>query len=218
MESPSSTSNPWGSRRDTLNIRLNLGKNNSVLDQSNCQSRLKSRSLTNRRYRSASMKSHALYRLNAADSSSERLLPPPLARYRDEESSPLQFPDSDVESKRSTWSSDPPDWASSSPTAVMLRSPFGGSMDEFNTQTVAEKYSISPSQGLLIYPEDIEKDDWLHNPDLSEEDPDTCFIWNRRGIVNCLGLILIVLGILTLFIGYPILFVFSCSFTHSSIY
>jgi beta-glucan synthesis-associated protein KRE6 len=80
-------------------------------------------------------------------------------------------------------------------------------MEELNTQTIAEKYNISPSHGLLIYPEDIEKDDWLHNPDVNEEDMEICSIWSSRGVLNCAGLLLIVLGILTLFIGYPVLLV-----------
>jgi hypothetical protein len=91
----------------------------------------------------------------------------------------------------------------------MTRSPFDDPttlMDDINTQTVAEKYNISPSHGLLIYPEDIEKDDWLHNPDTNDKDFDrSCQFWNRRGIVNSAGLLLIILGILTFFIGYPVL-------------
>ena len=83
-----------------------------------------------------------------------------------------------------------------------------GSDDEgVNTQTVSEKYNILPSAGLLLFPEDVEKDDWLHNP--SPDDREGKMVWgdlfSKRGIVNVGGLALITLGVLILFIGYPIL-------------
>jgi len=59
--------------------------------------------------------------------------------------------------------------------------------------------------GLLLYPEDIEKDDDLHSPD-SDESRD-CDIFTKRGFVNVGGLGLITLGLLALFIGYPALYV-----------
>lgn len=62
-----------------------------------------------------------------------------------------------------------------------------------------------PSAGLLLFPEDVEKDDWLHNPDPSDRDREKCDIWNKRGMVNVGGLVLITLGVLVLFIGYPVL-------------
>jgi hypothetical protein len=65
-----------------------------------------------------------------------------------------------------------------------------------------------PSAGLLLFPEDVEKDDWLHNPDPSDKDRDKCDIFSKRGLVNVGGLAFITLGILTLFIGYPVLLVF----------
>jgi hypothetical protein len=209
MSSSPLDSNHWDYARPTPHIRLNSSSDN-ILDHPNYQPSLSSRSLTRGRRRPTSIKSHVLYRTRVANSSSERLLPPPPAvRNRDEETSPFQLPISDDESKRSTWSSDPPDWGSSSPTAVMTRSPFDDPtslMDDINTQTVAEKYNISPSHGLLIYPEDIEKDDWLHNPDTNDKDFDNnCQFWNSRGIANSAGLLLIVVGILTFFIGYPVL-------------
>lgn len=75
-----------------------------------------------------------------------------------------------------------------------------------NTQTVSEKYNILPSAGLLLFPEDVEKDDYLHNPDPNEKDKRECDIFTKRGIVNVGGLGLIVVGILVLFIVYPILY------------
>jgi hypothetical protein len=77
--------------------------------------------------------------------------------------------------------------------------------DNVNTQTVSERYNILPSAGLLLFPEDVEKDDYLHNPDPKGKEERDCDIWTTRGIVNVGGLALITLGILTLFIGYPVL-------------
>ena len=75
-----------------------------------------------------------------------------------------------------------------------------------NTQTVSEKYNILPSAGLLLFPEDVEKDDWLHTPDPNERDKmNWADLFSKRGIVNVGGLLLITVGILILFIGYPIL-------------
>jgi beta-glucan synthesis-associated protein KRE6 len=70
---------------------------------------------------------------------------------------------------------------------------------------VSEKYNILPSAGLLLFPEDVEKDDWLHNPDPKDKDF-SCEIFSARGIVNTGGLIFITLGILFLFIGLPVLY------------
>jgi beta-glucanase (GH16 family) len=82
-----------------------------------------------------------------------------------------------------------------------------GSEDELiNTQTVADKYNIQPSAGLLVYPDDVEKDDYLHNPDPNDKEGYGCATCcTGRGLLNIGGLILIMLGTLSLFIGYPIL-------------
>ena len=63
-----------------------------------------------------------------------------------------------------------------------------------------------PSAGLLLFPEDVEKDDWLHNPDPNEKEPRECNIFTKRGAVNIGGLVLVTTGLLVLFIGYPILY------------
>lgn len=62
-----------------------------------------------------------------------------------------------------------------------------------------------PSAGLLLFPEDVEKDDYLHNPDPNEKEKRDCDIFTRRGMVNLGGLAVLALGLLMLFIGYPIL-------------
>lgn len=81
-----------------------------------------------------------------------------------------------------------------------------GSDDDINTQTVSEKYNIMPSAGLLLFPEDVEKDDYLHNPSPDDKE-EKCDIWNKRGMMNVGGLVFVVLGVLVLFIGYPVLYV-----------
>lgn len=75
--------------------------------------------------------------------------------------------------------------------------------DNVNTQTVSEKYNIMPTEGLLLFPEDVEKDDYLHNPDPADRERD-CDICNTRGLVNVGGLALLVTGIVALFIIYPV--------------
>jgi beta-glucan synthesis-associated protein KRE6 len=87
----------------------------------------------------------------------------------------------------------------------------GSDDDNVNTQTVSEKYNITPSAGLLLFPEDVEKDDYLHNPDPNDKDQNECDVWSKRGIANLGGLGLITIGILVLFIGYPVLYVWTAA-------
>jgi len=61
-----------------------------------------------------------------------------------------------------------------------------------------------PSAGLLLFPEDVEKDDYLHNPEIKDE-VDKCEIFSKRGVTNLGGLIFITIGLLCLFILYPLL-------------
>jgi hypothetical protein len=82
-----------------------------------------------------------------------------------------------------------------------------GSEEDLNTQTVSEKFNILPSAGLLLFPEDVEKDDYLHNPDPNEKEQRDCDIFTRRGLVNVGGLAFLALGLLALFVGYPVLYV-----------
>ncbi|KAJ5205269.1 Concanavalin A-like lectin/glucanases superfamily [Penicillium cf. griseofulvum] len=86
------------------------------------------------------------------------------------------------------------------------RAPSHAGSEEYdvNTQTVSGKFNIMPTDGLLLFPEDVEKDDYLHNPDPTDKDRD-CDIWNRRGVVNVGSLAIFTLGLLVLFIGYPLI-------------
>ncbi|OMP85428.1 Beta-glucan synthesis-associated protein KRE6 [Diplodia seriata] len=142
---------------------------------------------------------------SAVQESAEFLIPPRPSRtrrFRDEDSPGYS-------SRRTSWSSE------SGESHGPFYSPFedsrapsrAGSDDDsnLNTQTVGEKYNITPSAGLLLFPEDVEKDDWLHEPDPADKEPRDCNIWNKRGMLNVGGLALLSLGLLVLFIGYPIL-------------
>ena len=63
-----------------------------------------------------------------------------------------------------------------------------------------------PSAGLLVFPEDVEKDDYMHTPDGNDRDKlEWSDLFSKRGCVNVGGLAFLVFGILILFIGYPVL-------------
>lgn len=163
---------------------------------------------------------NSLYSNDAPAESAELLLPPRRSknrRYRDDDSDVRSVSNqSGFNSRRTSWSSES---AGSRDSRSYAGGPFvspfddsrapsraGSDDDGVNTQTVSEKYNILPSAGLLLFPEDVEKDDYLHNPDPNDRDK---MIWgdlfSKRGIVNVGGLSLITLGVLILFIGYPIL-------------
>ncbi|KAI9891949.1 MAG: hypothetical protein M1814_002143 [Vezdaea aestivalis] len=151
---------------------------------------------------------HRVYSSHIATESAELLLPPPSRsrghHFRDREP-PSPSPTRTEFSSRSSFDSDMRDSPIPTPMYSDSRSPSrsGSEDDRVTTQTVAEKYSIMPSDGLLIYPDEVEKDDYLHNPDIEDRGHyDMC---TRRGLVNMGGLAFIVLGLLVLFIGYPIL-------------
>jgi len=209
--------------RNPPHIRLNSGVDNILNAMSDSPSSPSARPLTsnpaNRLPRGKLPRSN-LYQLSRPGESAELLLPPsklpkprPPRRFRDESPSPMPSPLS-MSSRRTSWSSDSAGSLDGKNMPFIL--PFtdsrsssrAGSDDEHvNTQTVSEKFNILPSAGLLLFPEDIEKDDYLHNPDPNDKDRNECDIWSKRGLINLGGLAFITLGILVLFIGYPILYV-----------
>lgn len=160
---------------------------------------------------------HSLYSSATPAESAELLLPPRKSktrRFRDDDS-PIRTPtESGFNSRRTSWSSESAGSRDSRYNGPFV-SPFddsrapsrAGSDDGVNTQTVSEKFNILPGAGLLLFPEDVEKDDYLHNPDPSDRDSrlKCADLFSRRGFVNVGGLALITIGILILFIGYPIL-------------
>ena len=195
-------------------IRLNSGQSNIIDKETLGQTRSLIPSPTpSNPYKPGPLGQPPLYSSTQNQESSERLLLPsrtPKSRLRDEES----VGKSDILSRRSSWGSDRSrdSRGFDNPFRDRSRSRPGsltGSDDEnLNTQTVSEKYNILPSAGLLLFREDVEKDDYLHEPDPKGE-PRECDIFTRRGVVNVGGLALITLGILVLFIGYPVLYVLS---------
>lgn len=216
-------------------IRLNSGTDDLLNTQQNNQEQAydpqsqtatrqpSSRSLTaNSRPGTApsarpAVSNNALY--NQVQESTELLLPPKRSRnsrrFRDDES-PMRSPaESQHASRRTSWSSESGQSVTSK-NASPFYSPFddsrapsraGSDEDGVNTQTVSEKYNILPSAGLLLFPEDVEKDDYLHNPDPNDRDGKmSCAdLFSKRGLVNVGGLALITLGIMVLFIVYPVL-------------
>lgn len=186
---------PGSSPSDRPQIRLN----SALDDLTEPDTPSQSRSLTHNTQRS-----NPYYTDNVSESQN-RLLPPPRnAPARQHSDSPQRSPAlSAASSRRSSWESqdsrgfDNP-FADSHSRSI---SRAGSDSEDVNTQTVSEKYNILPSAGLLLFPEDIEKDDDLHNPD--KEEARDCDIFTRRGFVNVGGLSLITIGLLFLFIGYP---------------
>ena len=224
----SSNNLPPSQRHATPHIRVNSGsgdfqasQNQSIPQQRPQNSRSNtSRSLTQQSRPSTApsnsqRKGGPVYTTASPADSTELLLPPRKGprRFRDDSPIPPSPLASGFSSRRTSWSSGS-ERSRDSKVGPFI-SPFddsrapsrAGSDDEgVNTQTVSEKYNILPSAGLLLFPEDVEKDDYLHTPDPNDRDRMTCAdLFSKRGIVNVGGLALITLGVLTLFIGYPIL-------------
>jgi len=113
-----------------------------------------------------------------------------------------------MSSRRGSWSSDDSRISPFVSPFDDSRAPSrAGSEEDLNTQTVSEKFNIMPGSGLLLFPEDVEKDDWLHNPDPNEPDREKCNIFNKRGMANMGAILVLTVGLLVLFIGYPVLYV-----------
>lgn len=204
------------SNHETPHIRINSGRHDPFSDAEDRYSSVPShqigRALTPGVALSPSAGTlHTVYESSNLQDSSEFLLPPRPHRFK-EEYEPYRSPaPSILSSRRNSWSSE----TGSYETRIHPYNPFEdprapsqADSDEIdvNTQTVAEKYNIMPTDGLLLFPEDVEKDDHLHNPDPSDREGQ-CDLWNRRGIINVAGLILLTLGFLILFIGYPMMYV-----------
>ncbi|KAL4978552.1 beta-glucan synthesis-associated protein-domain-containing protein [Aspergillus desertorum] len=62
--------------------------------------------------------------------------------------------------------------------------------NDVNTQTVTEKYNIMPTGSLLLFPENRYGGE--------------CDIWDKRGMINMGGLVLLTIGFMVLFIRYPV--------------
>ncbi|KAL2014439.1 hypothetical protein VTN00DRAFT_1964 [Thermoascus crustaceus] len=201
--------------RSTPHIRLNSGRQDPVFEESDIAAAGPSQSPVSRSLvpESPGLQPQGsfstVYTTANPTESAEFLIPPRTHRGRDDPGSPRSPDLSVASSRRTSWSSE----AGSRDSRGYAYSPFddsrspsrtGSDDNDVNTQTVSEKYNIMPTEGLLLFPEDVEKDDYLHNPDPNDKDRD-CNICNSRAVVNVGGLILLTLGLLALFIAYPIL-------------
>lgn len=203
-------------RKNPPHIRLNSGVDNilSMISDSSDSIRQGSRSLLGG---GVLARNKSVYSTKQPAESNELLLPPsrnqrqPLKPYRDTETPQegASGADSGSSSRRSSWSTECSDdsleSANGSPFDDYRSQSRADSNDgDLNTQTVAERYNISPSAGLLLFPEDVEMDDYMHNPDANDSDR-SCEIYSRRGLINITGLVFLMLGVVFLFIGYPML-------------
>jgi hypothetical protein len=215
---------PLSPRGDaTPHLRLNSGSHDIITDDTTAAVRPSTARTNSARSLTQSVRpgiAPSPFYANAGITESAELLPLPqksrMKPFRDE--SPLGSP-SNMSSRRTSWESDMTR-DSRSPFASPFddsRAPSrAGSDEELNTQTVSEKFNIHPSAGLLLFPEDVETDDYLHNPDPNEKEKRDCNIFTRRGAANLGGLALFAIGLLFLFIGYPILYVYlNAAATHS---
>ncbi len=98
-----------------------------------------------------------------------------------------------MSSRRTSWSSEAGSRDSRGSFANPFANPFddsrapsraGSDEDNVNTQTVSEKYNIMPSAGLLLFPEDVEKDDYLHNPEPGDNDREKCDVHDRYNVTE----------------------------------
>ncbi|KAL2872692.1 SKN1/KRE6 family beta-glucan synthesis-associated protein [Aspergillus lucknowensis] len=211
MSEPSPEISPELPSRETPHIRLNSGTHNAISDEdaiplSPAPTEHKVRPLTPMIPRILeSQSTGALQTVYASfnhEGSAEFLIPPRPHRPRDDPGSPNL---SVISSRRTSWSSEAGSCEARGYSYSQSWPPSHAESDEndVNTQTVTEKYNIMPTDGLLLFPEDVEKDDYLHNPDPSDRERE-CDIWNTRGVINLGGLILLTIGFLVLFIGYPV--------------
>lgn len=140
--------------------------------------------------------------------SSEHLLPPKpqtkQKRYRDVPSRSPSPASSVASSRRSSFESGYGPFADPFDSGSSRSHSFDDG--DLNTQTVAQKFNITPSEGLILYPHDVEKDDYLHNPQPGEKETRECGLFTRRGVINLGGLAFITIGVSILFIIWPVLY------------
>ncbi|KAL3474374.1 putative beta-1,6 glucan synthetase [Aspergillus californicus] len=203
MSEPSTSPEP--SSREAPHIRLNSGQHNAVSDDDKITSPPPvppehGCPLTPRSTESQSTRTlQTIYAPSSGPHGSTEFLIPPRP-HRGVSSPNLSI----LSSRRTSWASESGSYETRGYSyRSRAFSNTGSDEVDLNTQTVTEKYNIMPTDGLLLFPEDVEKDDYLHNPDPSDREQE-CDIWNSRGMVNVGGLVLLTIGFLILFIGYPV--------------
>lgn len=110
-------------------------------------------------------------------------------------------------SRRSSWTSETSLESWSSPFADLTDEQCrGGDIEDAwqHTQS-ASKWNIVPDSHMLLYPEEVENDDALHNPNDYDRDDIGCGRWTIRGLINISGLILVTLGVVMTFLGWPVM-------------
>lgn len=199
-------------RQDMPHIRLNSGRQEPIIETNEGYAPLTGlnlpRPLTPALSDTAPLGAQGIspYGVSQAPESSELLLPPRLR--------PTVGVDQERPVSPDRWSQGGSSISSLSRDSRFQMDPYensrapssGSASDEndVNTQTVSEKFNITPTDGLLLFPEDVEKDDYLHNPEAGDAERD-CDICNRRGLLNVGGLAVLTIGLLVLFIGYPVM-------------
>ena len=80
-------------------------------------------------------------------------------------------------------------------------------VSKINTQNVTRKLGLMPAAGLIIFPDELEKDDALHDPSTggNGEEKSHTSLRNRRGLINFIGTAMVIIGVVMILIGLPIL-------------
>lgn len=75
----------------------------------------------------------------------------------------------------------------------------------FTTQNIASRLHFTADAGLIQLPQEQEKDDWLHSSPANGKEPWTRDLLSLRAIANCSSLFTLTMGLMLLFVLYPIL-------------
>ena len=148
---------------------------------------------------------------SAGESSESLLAPGRLNQVRQYQELPADSPPAtpSIMSRRSSWSSIGSRESKLGPfaSAEDSRPPSRvGDEDVVNTQTIVQQYNITPTPGMILFPGDVEEDDDLHRPG-PEDNKRDCQLCSSRGMTNLTAMSVLVVGLLTLMIGYPLLYV-----------
>ncbi|RPA86256.1 hypothetical protein BJ508DRAFT_148580 [Ascobolus immersus RN42] len=83
--------------------------------------------------------------------------------------------------------------------------------EDLNSDTIAynQKFDVTPQEGIMLYRDQVEPDDDMHDPHKDDGEKEDCNIWTKRGVVNVGVLVLFMLALVGLLVGYPIMYVLS---------
>ena len=93
----------------------------------------------------------------------------------------------------------------SSSKGVNRDRPVGTRVSRVNTENVTRKFPLSPTIDLIVSPAQLEKDDDIHDPIFQIDDGpiQNKVLKNKRGVVNVVGFVLVIVGMLMILIGFP---------------